>query len=134
VSSAAILTSRIIRTGGAALRIEHFGKRGQVRLVTDVPRLQPRQPCIGALRFLPLVRDAAAASAARDVSKSISEAPHVLSCEALLVGRTAERVRSEIRIRFGFREATVADADALSEWLRDHAAAEAGGEIETMVE
>ena len=54
--------------------------------------------------------------------------------EALLVGRTAERMRSEIRVRFGFREATVADADALSEWLRDHAAAEAGGEIEAMVE
>ena len=54
--------------------------------------------------------------------------------EALLVGRTAERMRSEIRVRFGFREATVADAAALSEWLRDHAAAEAGGEIEAMVE
>ena len=54
--------------------------------------------------------------------------------EAFLAGRTAERIRSEIRVRFGFREATVADADALTEWLRDHAAAEAGGEIETMVE
>ena len=54
--------------------------------------------------------------------------------EAFLVGRTAERMRSEIRVRFGFREATVADADALNEWLRDHAAAEAGGEIEAMVE
>jgi TnpA family transposase len=54
--------------------------------------------------------------------------------EAFLVGRTAERIRSEIRVRFGFREATVADADALNEWLRDHAAAEAGGEIEAMVE
>ena len=54
--------------------------------------------------------------------------------EAFLVGRTAERMRSEIRIRFGFREATIADADALNEWLRDHAAAGAGGEIEAMVE
>ena len=53
--------------------------------------------------------------------------------EAFLVGRTAERIRSEIRVRFGFREATVADADALSEWLRDHAAAE-GGEIEAIGE
>jgi hypothetical protein len=52
--------------------------------------------------------------------------------EAFLVGRTAERMRSEIRVRFGFREATVADAAALSEWLRDHAAAEAGGEIEAI--
>lgn len=54
--------------------------------------------------------------------------------EAFLAGRTAERIRSEIRIRFGFREATVVDADKLTEWLRDHAAAEAGGEIEAMVE
>ena len=54
--------------------------------------------------------------------------------EAFLAGRTAERIRSEIRIRFGFREATVADADTLTEWLRDHAAPEAGGEIEAMVE
>jgi hypothetical protein len=54
--------------------------------------------------------------------------------EAFLVGRTAERFRAEIRVRFGFREATVADADALTEWLRDHVAAEAGGEIDAMVE
>jgi hypothetical protein len=48
--------------------------------------------------------------------------------EAFLAGRTAERMHSEIRVRFGFREATVADSDALSEWLRDHAAAEAAGD------
>jgi hypothetical protein len=52
----------------------------------------------------------------------------------LLAERTATRLRTEIRVRFGFREATVADADALTEWLRDHAAAEAGGEIEAMIE
>ena len=52
----------------------------------------------------------------------------------LLAERTAKRLRTEIRVRFGFREATVADADALTEWLRDHAAAEAGGEIEAMIE
>jgi hypothetical protein len=40
--------------------------------------------------------------------------------------RTAKRLRSEIRARYGFREATVADAEALTEWLRDHAAPEAG--------
>jgi hypothetical protein len=51
-----------------------------------------------------------------------------------LVGRTARRRRAEIRVRFGFREATVADADTPIAWLRDHAAAEAGGEIEAMVE
>ncbi len=53
---------------------------------------------------------------------------------SLLAERTAKRLRTEIRVRFGFREATVADADALTEWLRDHAAAEAGGEIEAMIE
>ncbi len=52
----------------------------------------------------------------------------------LLAERTAKRLRTEIRVRYGFREATVADADSLTEWLRDHAAAEAGGEIAAMVE
>ena len=52
----------------------------------------------------------------------------------LLAERTAKRVRNEIRARFAFREASVADADALTEWLRDHVAAEAGGEIAAMVE
>jgi hypothetical protein len=45
-----------------------------------------------------------------------------------------KRLRTEIRVRFSFREATAADADALTEWLRDHAAAEASGEIEAMIE
>jgi Tn3 transposase DDE domain/Domain of unknown function (DUF4158) len=52
----------------------------------------------------------------------------------LLAERTAKGLRTEIRVRYGFREATVADADSLTEWLRDHAAAEAGGEIAAMVE
>ena len=52
----------------------------------------------------------------------------------LLAERTAKRLRTEIRVRYGFREATVADADSLTEWLPDHAAAEAGGEIAAMVE
>ena len=47
--------------------------------------------------------------------------------EAFLTGRTAERLRAEIRVRFGFREATVADAEMLMEWLRDHVAGEVGG-------
>ena len=42
--------------------------------------------------------------------------------EAFLTGRTAERLRAEIRTRFGFREATVADAGMLTAWLRDHVA------------
>lgn len=35
--------------------------------------------------------------------------------EEFLVGRTARRLRAEIRVRFGFREATVADAHTLIE-------------------
>lgn len=38
--------------------------------------------------------------------------------------RTLERQRAEIRALLGFREATVADAEALGAWLRDHAVAE----------
>jgi len=44
-----------------------------------------------------------------------------------LTGRTTERLRAEIRGRFGFREATVADAEILTAWLRDHVAGDAGG-------
>lgn len=40
--------------------------------------------------------------------------------------RTWKRYRAEIRAMFGYREATVADAEMLSEWLRDQAAV-AGG-------
>jgi hypothetical protein len=47
--------------------------------------------------------------------------------------RTTKRLRSEIRARYGFREATV-DAEALTEWLRDHAAPESGGEFAPIVE
>lgn len=54
--------------------------------------------------------------------------------EAFLSGRTAERLRAEIRMHFGFREATVADADMLTLWLCEHVAGEAGGEIESMIE
>jgi TnpA family transposase len=54
--------------------------------------------------------------------------------EAFLTGRTAERLRAEIRARFGFREATISDAEMLTEWLRDHVAGEADGEIESMIE
>ncbi|MHB8210020.1 MAG: DUF4158 domain-containing protein [Acidithiobacillus sp.] len=53
--------------------------------------------------------------------------PTPIDGEAFLSGRTAERLRAEIRVRFSFREATVADADLLTIWLRDHVAGEAGG-------
>ena len=52
----------------------------------------------------------------------------------LLAERTAKRLRTEIRARFGFREATVADAEMLVAWLRDHVAGEVGGEIELLIE
>lgn len=56
--------------------------------------------------------------------------PMSIDGEAFLTGRTAERLRAEIRVRFGFREVTVADADMLMVWLRDHIA----GDIEPMIE
>ena len=62
------------------------------------------------------------------------DVPTPMDGEAFLTGRTAERLRAEIRMRFGFREATVADADALTVWLRDHVAGEVGGEIAPMME
>jgi TnpA family transposase len=43
------------------------------------------------------------------------------SSAILMPDRTMERHRSEIRALFGFREATVADAEALTAWARDHA-------------
>src|SRR6266481_6270113 len=52
----------------------------------------------------------------------------------LLAERTAKRLRTEIRARFGFREATIADAQTLTAWLRDHVAGEAGGQIEPLIE
>jgi TnpA family transposase len=39
-------------------------------------------------------------------------------------GRTVERHRADIRTLCGFREASVADGETLTEWLRDHAIAE----------
>jgi len=62
------------------------------------------------------------------------DVPAPIDGEAFLTGRTAERLRAEIRVRFGFREATVADAEMLTEWLRDHVASEVGGDIEPMIE
>lgn len=50
----------------------------------------------------------------------------------ILTGRTAERYRAEVRTYLGFREATVADAEMLTAWLRDHDAA-AGGVPEHLV-
>ena len=52
----------------------------------------------------------------------------------LIAERTAKRLRTEIRARCGFREATVADAQMLTVWLRDHVAGEAAGQIEPLIE
>ena len=62
------------------------------------------------------------------------DAPAPAGDGELLTARTAERFRAEIRACFGFREATVADADALLVWLRDHAAPEAAGDLDVLVE
>ncbi|MDP1771184.1 MAG: Tn3 family transposase [Kiritimatiellales bacterium] len=61
------------------------------------------------------------------------EVPIPIDGEAIPTGRTAERLRAEIRVRFGFREVTVADAEMLTAWLRDHVAGEVGGDIDSMV-
>lgn len=68
-----------------------------------------------------------------ELSKQL-DVPTPIDGEAFLTGRTAERLRAEIRVRFGFREATVAEADMLTVWLRDHVAGEVGGEIAPMIE
>jgi TnpA family transposase len=57
----------------------------------------------------------------REVAQQIhASAPenHALN----LTGRTAERHRAEIRALFGYREATVVDAEVLEDWLRDQTA------------
>ena len=66
--------------------------------------------------------------------RKFSESEFRNSLGELLTARTAERFRAEIRACFGFREATVADADALLVWLRDHAAPEAAGDLDVLVE
>ena len=57
-----------------------------------------------------------------------------LDYDALIHGRSVERYRSEIQLRFGFREATVNDADMLTNWLCDHAAPDAVGDFTKLVE
>lgn len=51
-----------------------------------------------------------------------------------LSGRTAERLRAEIRTRFGFQEATVADAEILTKWLNAHIAGVTGSDIDPLIE
>ena len=57
-----------------------------------------------------------------------------LDYDTLIHGRSVERYRSEIRLRFGFREATVNDADMLTDWLCDHAAPDVAGDFTKLVE
>jgi uncharacterized protein DUF4158 len=61
----------------------------------------------------------------RQIVGEVAQQVHVSASEDLalnLSGRTAERHRAEIRSLFGYREATVADGEALEVWLRDQAA------------
>jgi len=62
---------------------------------------------------------AAIASLAAILDVDIEAGPAILA-----PGRTMERHRAEIRALLGFREATVADAEALIIWARDHAVAQ----------
>ncbi|MCL2644848.1 MAG: Tn3 family transposase [Betaproteobacteria bacterium] len=73
------------------------------------------------------------AQAIAALSKQL-DVPLLGDSEFFPTGRTAERQRAEIRARFGFREATVADVEPLMVWLRDHVAGEVGGEVEPMIE
>ncbi len=56
-----------------------------------------------------------------------------MDCEAFITERTAERLRAEIRAHFGFREASVADAENLTSWLRDKLAEQVDSAIELMI-
>jgi TnpA family transposase len=67
------------------------------------------------------VGDGAVAELARALGVPPSGAERLLPPAA---DRTLERQRAEIRALLGFREATVADAEALGAWLRDHAVAD----------
>jgi TnpA family transposase len=68
-------------------------------------------------------------SAVAEVARQLGIQP--VSVEALLVSaRTLERHRAEIRAVLGFREATVADGEALTEWLCDHAVADSRDMVE----
>jgi TnpA family transposase len=80
-------------------------------------------------------RDAAEvdAQAIRALSEQL-DLPLPVDDEAFLSGRTAERLRAEIRSRFGFREATVEDADNLTSWLRDRVIGAVGSEIAPLIE
>jgi len=63
--------------------------------------------------------------------------PTLGSAAALLpktLDRTLERQRAEIRTLLGFREATVADADALGAWLRDGAVDQNGMVLDILVQ
>lgn len=80
-------------------------------------------------------RDAAEvdAQAIRTLSEQL-DLPLPIDDEAILSDRTAERLRAEIRSRFGFREATVADADNLTSWLCDQVIGTIGSEIAPLIE
>jgi hypothetical protein len=60
--------------------------------------------------------------------------PLPIDDEAFLSDRTTERLRAEIRSRFGFRETTIADAENLTSWLCDQVIGAVGSEIAPLIE
>jgi hypothetical protein len=68
------------------------------------------------------VSEGAAAALARSLGVPTPGSGAALLPEA--ADRTLERQRAEIRALLGFREPTVADAEGLGAWLRDHAVTE----------
>ena len=79
-------------------------------------------------------RDIAEVDAHAEALSEQLDLPLPIDDEAFLSGRTAERLRAEIRSRFGFREATVADAENLTSWLCDQAIGAVGSEIAPLIE
>lgn len=78
------------------------------------------------------VDEAAVAKLARSLGVSEPSIVEPLLPDA--ADRTAERQRAEIRALLGFREAGVADAEALVPWLRDHAVARTRDPVELAAE
>ena len=72
---------------------------------------------------LPRTQDEITPDAVADVARQLGIGLAPTKSPAVS-GRTVERHRAEIRTLLGFREMTVADAEVLTEWLRDHVVAD----------
>ena len=71
----------------------------------------------------PRVPEEIAPDTVAHVARQLGTEPAPAS-SSMVSGRTVERYRAEIRTLLGFREATVVDGQALTEWLRDQAVRE----------